>query len=169
LAKWKAHSTGIRTKMGLPKKDAQAESWCDRSGTQLRGVPDDRPRLRDVIDFGYALRVKELQQQNLAWSTHDAVMGLWSDISTGVERLPYRYGNPGTFRQNSISYSYEFDRVLSGQGQMEIMGWPRCVLPPQLTDGQYRSLSGESYSVPVITALNCCLYANPYASWWRQA
>lgn len=125
-------------------------------------------RIKDVIDFGFSQRLKTMEAQGLQLKTEDIVIGFWADVSSSITRNPYRHGCPGTFRQNSVAYSYQYDTIVSGAAQLEIMGWPRFALPAHINDGQFRTLSGECYSLPICLALNYVLYANPYGTWWQS-
>jgi hypothetical protein len=160
---WKSHSSAIRSAEGLAKHGGT--KWCELPGIKLKGLPDSE-RMRDVLNIGFLLRMKQAEAQDLRLTTDELVYDFWCDVAQGVQRKPYRYGSPPTFKQNTIAYSFAEDLVLTGYQHMILMGWPPVFLSESVSDAHYRSLSGESYSLPIITVLHYIMWCNPYGSWW---
>lgn len=156
-AKWKTHSSTVRARFSIARS---TEAWTPSH--KLRGVPRSA-RVLDLLDVGFALR---LGQSSEKLSTEELARGYFCDVSTSVGRLPFKQGTPGVFRQHSYCYSFEKDAVLTGMAQLELIGWPRSLLPRQFPDTTLRALSGESYSLPICTALNFVFYCNPWGPWW---
>ena len=118
--------------MKLPR---HSEDWTSRPDVQLQGVPP-RLRLEDLLDVGFALRVRECT--DLSLTTPEIIQDYYCDLSSNINRLPYKKG-PHTFRRNSYEYSYEHDKVISGCGRMQLLGWPRSMIPSTFNDGDYRT------------------------------
>jgi hypothetical protein len=74
FAMWETHASTLRTAEGLPRRGGI--SWCGLPPTSLRGVPD-KPRVHDVIDVGFALRVKRVHDQGLRLTTKELMQGYW--------------------------------------------------------------------------------------------
>ena len=163
FAEWVAQSSKVRAEHGIPKHD---KPWSQRRGIQMSGVPA-RPRVVDLLDVGFALRQRALGHYA---TSAELRRSYYCDISGSVERKPFAV-HPFVFRRNSFLYSYETDSVLSGAAQLEVMGWPRRLLPSAsvISDSEYRDLSGECYSVPIAAVLNMCFYCNPWGPWWHGA
>ncbi len=141
--------------------------WTSRPGIQLHGVPMHRERLGDLLDVGFGIKIQEARGQRT--TTAALIDGYFCDLSVGVGWCPFKTGSPHTFRQNSYCYSYAHDMVVSGSGQLMLMGWPRSHLPAAEPDSDFRSLSGESYSLPLCAVLNFLAFANPYGPWWAPS
>jgi len=161
FAKWKEDSSDIRSRLGLPR---ETKDWTSRPDVHLRGVPD-RPRLYDLLNIGFGIKLLENTGNEVL--TRQMMKDYYCDLSSSVARLPFKTGQPHTFRQNSYEYNYGFDTVLSGTARMQLLGWPRSMLPRTFDDSVYRKLSGEGYSVPICSVLNYLAYTNPWAPWWR--
>ena len=72
--------------------------------------------------------------------------------------------------QKSLPYSFEADTELSGYDSLRLMGAPLDSAPTdgpyKMLDSQLRSLGGESFNAPVVTAVTYAMWLNPYAFWW---
>ncbi len=74
FAMWETHASKLRTAERLPRRGGI--SWCGLPSTTLRGVPD-KPRVHDVIDVGFALRVKRMHDQGVRLTTKELMQGYW--------------------------------------------------------------------------------------------
>ena len=60
--------------------------------------------------------------------------------------------------------------MLSGYDTLRPLGAPLNIAPTtgpyKLSDGQLRSLGGEGFSLPVVTAVCYAFWLNPHSFWW---
>jgi hypothetical protein len=98
-------------------------------------------------------------------STKDLVRSLWANPSQCVTRLPGGH-RPSTPTTSALVYSYAADAAISGDGMLRGMGWGRGFASQTMfSEHQLRNLSGERFSVPIISQLCFVLYINPFAPW----
>jgi len=155
---WKTDSGKIHAAEGIPKRSQQ---WTADPAHALHGVPD-LPRLRDLLDTCYAIAQKSKPGHTKA----DVARSLYCDVSQSIARRPWA-NTLRTATQNSCFYAFEFDRVISGAEHLRLLGWSsRRLTAGSLTDRDFRSVSGESFSLVWATVLHALLYCNPYGSWW---
>ena len=139
-----------------------ARPWTSRSS--LRGLPQ-LDRVLDVVDTSF-------------WAAHQARPGvpiaaltrdLWVNVIHSVHMLPFSAGRPGTWTRNGVWYNYGRNTTLSGQGQMQLLGWrPEDVASKHLSDRELRDLSGDAFSMPVSTIFSTCCFLNPWSVIWKS-
>ena len=154
MKKWEAHSAETRLKHGVP---ADARPWTESAG--LLGVPHTA-RVLDLLDTSFA--VARLRNPGIA--RKEIVKGLWANVSQGVQRLPFAWSLP-TAATSTWAYSYEMDRLLTARSMMRMQGWPENLLGQDVSERDYRFLSGNGCSVPIAAVLTSILYTNPWAPW----
>ena len=66
-----------------------------------------------------------------------------------------------TLTKGTEMYSYQKDVLLSGESHVRLAGWPQRWCPREIfSDGDLRSLAGDSFSVPVAAVIQCAFYMN---------
>ena len=160
LAHWRAKHARVRAAHGL---DPCYRPWTSQQHVQLRGLPDSE-RYRDILDIGFAIMQKRFPGR----STSQVAKGLWASPSQCVSRSPWSYSLATPTTSLEI-YSYEKDWVLSGDSMLRLLGWPENRFPVEMfSNHELRCLSGESFSIPIVTQLIMAFYLNPFAPWWQE-
>ena len=128
---------------------------------ELRGVPA-LARYHDVLDVCF-WRLWSGSREPLPKFLRGVVFAFFLI----VERAPLaRSGVVPCFTQNAALYSFEHDAMLSGLSHMRSIGWPsECAPLGIISDGDCRSLAGDSFSVPLATVVQTALAMNPFAPW----
>jgi len=159
LQKWKTHSRALRHQHNLP---ASSAPWTSRfPKVRLVGLPQT-PRTLDIVDTSLAVFLKKFPNLSLSQVTK----GLFVNTSQGVQRTQICYSFP-TPTTSSCVYSYEKDQVISGRSTMKLIGFPDSLLPREIfRDSQYRDLSGNAYSAPIMGLIVAALYSQPWATWF---
>ena len=161
-ALWKADSAKMRCEL---KINADFAPWT--SSARLQGLPKHNCRSKDLLDLAWVSRGKAMPSTT---SSDEKARDFWADVSQGVSRKPWYTGALWCATQTSLPYSFECDTVLSGYDSLRLMGAPLDIAPTEgpykLYDRDLRSLGGEAFSVPVVTAVCYAFWLNPHAFWW---
>ena len=159
FARWRFHSAQARNRLGLP---ADARPWSGRSKVRFGGFRLTE-RQQDLVDCAWAHR--RASQPNDT-TTAELRKSWWCNISQAVQRKPWSSAPPGACR-STLSYSFEADTVVTGFGQMLLLGWPRNFAPSDaFTSNELYQLAGEGFSVPISAIIAHAMYCNPHAEWW---
>ena len=146
---------------GGPHQDGFGYHKSERAA-KFRGVPKSARQV-DLINIQY-------WRMRLQYSTKPEVFikNAFVNVSQGVERGSFNQRAVPCFGVNSLIYSYEKDCTISGSGHLRAIGWPKS-LCAEMSDHECRSLAGESFSLPIASAIVCALWLEPYAEWWRES
>ena len=154
FAEWRKHTVSIRRQMGLP---VSAKPWTKHAS----GVPDS-DRAVDVVDCGWW----KLRKANPGPTVEELKVNSFCNLSQSNVRLASTRGHIGTLTPGSITYSYQYDCILSGTSHLMAIGWPSSMVPPQVvTDSQVRGLVGDSFSVPLSCVVQSACCFNPFPPW----
>ena len=147
-----------------PRGRREFAAWTARAGVRLRGFPDSE-RQRDVLDVCFAAEQRKCLSQTVLELTWDS----WCDTSQSVERLLARRGGIGTLATCGQWYSYERDCVLSGAGQLCLLGWPSRFMPNEVfRDYECRLVAGDCFSVPIAAQRSFIYFMNRHTPWWKD-
>ena len=116
--KWQVHTNRMMGEFGLP---SGYQGWS--KDHTLQGVPPSM-RSRTLIDVAWGSRPAPLREAR----------GFFVDLSQSVARTS-SWGTRLCFRQNTVCYSFEADRVLRAREVMALQGFPvkdidLSILPP---------------------------------------
>ena len=73
---------------------------------------------------------------------------------------------PHTCCRSTVEYSFQLDKILSGFGQMRIMGHPANLDRSLFSNADFMELAGEGFSIPIAAMLIHAYWENPHAPWW---
>lgn len=157
--------------MGFP---AGYSGWTNRPGFKGFGVPKV-PRVHALLNLGWARRLaqaseeqKERKEQAEPLDIKDLAKGYFLDTSQQAERNPF--GHLTSLTQVSSNYSYEGDRVLTGVDHLSILGFPSALRrSPGVSERNFKSLSGEAFSLPSCATAMFAYVLNPWPAWWPQS
>ena len=156
--KWEKDRVGVRTKMEM---SLTLKPWTGRPTTRLLGIPKTSARVHEILDTCYWKQFKKFGDIS-TWGD-DA----WVHITQNTQRLPVSDGLP-CFVANSICYNFGADRILSGYGHLQIIGWPSDRIPSALvSDAEARDMAGLSFSIPIAALIQAACVANPHGPWWQ--
>ena len=135
----------------------------------------------NALDFPFRVWGGQLTEQqsdllNIAWcfhraskpattSTDDLRTGFWANLSQSVQRKPWAEP-PHTCCRSTVEYSFQLDKILSGFGQMRIMGHPANLDRSLFSNADFMELAGEGFSIPIAAMLIHAYWENPHAPWW---
>ena len=131
---WMSAHESMWKKIGEPKKSMRWSMEKNLMGARAR-------RERDLLDLCFA----ECDDgQNLQES--------YADISQSATRRPWSHAGVRSLISHSTIYSFAEDRCLIGLEHFLLLGWPHPddMTYPQMTEAQYRSLSGEAMALPSV-------------------
>ena len=110
--KWQIHTNRMLAEFNLPR------DWKGWSRSfSIRGVPSSM-RCRALCDVAWGARPPE---QRVA-------TGWFVDLGQSVNRRS-TWGSRICFRQNTVCFSFEEDRVLTAREMMQLQGFPMKDLP----------------------------------------
>ena len=165
LARWRARSSEVRDKHKLPPLgETGSQPWTSRKDVKLQGMADSERQL-DHLNVCFAVH----KQRNPGVRHEDLIRDLFCNPSQCVARLPMQQGRLPTITTSAEIYSYEHDCILSGQAHLRAMGWPSNVGTCTYSNHECRTLAGEAFSLPCLSAVLYAYYLNPHAPWWRDA
>ena len=148
--KWQVHTNRMMGEFGLP---IGYQGWSKDHA--LQGVPSSM-RSRTLIDVAWGSRPAKAR----------TARGFFVDLSQSVARSS-SWGTRLCFRQNTICYSYEVDRVLCAREVMAIQGFPIRDLP--LSDlpsaSKLHGYAGESMYLPSIATILIAAICTDYVPW----
>ena len=152
----------MRTKL---KMSTSARPWTSLPFVSLVGLPQT-DRVHDAVDVCYREAVRKKKTANVA----EVRKGLWCNPSQNIGfSCKAHIDSPGEFCKSSTWYSYEFDCTMSGQAQLQLLGWFEGCAPMELfSEAETRSLSGDGFSVPAACVVSACMWLNPHGPWWSR-
>ena len=162
-ATWKQRSVDMRTKLVM---SADARPWTSLPFVSLHGLPRTC-RISDAVDICF----REASIKKGTVEVAEVRKGLWCNPSQNIGLFCKAHiGHPGTWCKSSTWYSYEFDCTLSGQAQLQMLGWGSGCAPMDLfSESETRSLSGDGFSVAVACVVSGCMWLNPHGPWWSSS
>ena len=159
---WKSRSVDARSKLKIA---TDAKPWSGRTGVLLSGLPQTA-RVADCVDICYQQAVVQKKSTDPAIVAKD----LWCNPSQNIGfSCKAHLGAPGTFCRSSTWYSYEHDATMSGQTQLQLLGWHAdCAPMDSFSEGETRSLSGDGFSIPIACVVSTSMWLNPHGPWWKR-
>ena len=159
-------SVSARKKLSMGGK---AKPWTGRSGTKAVGISPGTwgDRYRDVIDICWEkakVHASSLPGKLTVPALADKVV---VDISQSCDRFPVTIGKLKTFTTRTLLFSLRDDSVWWAGHHLRLMGWGRQFVDGRFSDGELRSLAGDSFSVPIVTLIGMGCYLCPFADWWQ--
>ena len=150
------HARVLPMALTLVTARGRVSSTCSSGGCQTaRGTGT-------FLDIGFAIMQKRFPGR----STSQVAKGLWASPSQCVSQSPWSHSLATPTTSLEI-YSYEKDWVLSGDSMLRLLGWPENRFPVEIfSNHELRCLSGESFSIPIVTQLIMASY--PFAPWWQE-
>ena len=170
LRRWNVHSAQMRSKLRVPD---DFRPWTTTAS--LHGVPPV-PRVRELLDLGYILVLKEAQRKALAkrnpvpYDPTAMLQGYWADLSQAVQRRPF--GGLPTSHTHSFFYSYPAYLVLPGMAHSALHGFPQSLdwscfgASAAAQSAAARQLVGEAWSVPCGAQAMVAAFLTSRAPWW---
>ena len=162
FTQWRWRSTDTRGSLKPTPLAPGARPWSRKSS--LRGFPK-LDRVIDVVDTSFWAAHQSRPGVPIAQLTRD----LWVNVTHSVHMLPFSAGRPGTWTRNGVWYNYGRNTTLSGQGQMQLLGWCASNLAyNNLSDREFRDVSGDYFSMIVSTIFTTCCFLIPWSVIWKS-
>ena len=143
--------------------------WTGRPSVKLHGLQSgarSSGRIEDVLDVVYWSKLRA-NRKKIGMPEHALVKDAFCDVSQGGERPNFSQPNAPVFTTSSCIYAFEKDVLITGGHQIQAIVWPSSMVPlSALRDSECKSLSGESFSVPLATLIQAAFVFNPYAPHW---
>jgi hypothetical protein len=126
----------------------------------MKGVPAS-PRYRDCIDVAWGARIASFP---VGTPMSVLTAGYWVNPSQGVQRKPW--GAQGVLTTGGLWYSFAHDLALDSRDALRIAGMPSLIETAGLSEPQLKELSGEHFSMPIVSLCIAAVYYWPWGQWW---